>query len=158
MIDLILSNPAILDDLTRFIERIANPTPQFTASIEDAVRVGFAANFASESAGGAPWESLAFETMLDRAVHGFPAAHPILVRTGDYRASFVDRQNPDAYSEYVVTGDGWTLEIGSSDSRVQDLEGGTQRIPARPATMLSSDAENNVFATIERLISQLENS
>lgn len=158
MIDLILSNPAVLDDLTRFVDRLSNPTPQFTAQIEDAVRAGFAQNFATESAGGDPWEQLAFDTMLDRVVKGFPAAHPILVRTGDYRASFTDRQNSNAFMEFTATDDGWTMDIGSSDGRVEELEGGTRIIPARPAAVLSPDAENNVFAVLERLILQLENS
>lgn len=158
MIDLTLSNSAVLDDLARFVDRLSNPTPQFTAQIEDAVRAGFAENFATESAGGTPWEQLAFDTMLDRVVHGFPAAHPILVRTGDYRASFTDRQDANAFMEFAATGDGWTMDIGSSDSRMEELEGGTRLIPARPAAVLSTTAQNNVFAVLERLITQLENS
>ena len=158
MIDLILTNPAVLDDLTHFVDRITNPTAQITSQIEDAVRAGFAENFANESAGGVAWEELAAYTMLDRLNKGFPAAHPILVRTGDYRASFVDSGDPDALSDYFVTGDGWALKIGSNDSRVDDLEGGTSgppTIPARPATILSAASENNVFDVIERLLASL---
>jgi phage gpG-like protein len=156
MITLTLSNPAILDDLARFIDKLSNPTPQITNRIEDAVRVGFAENFATESAGGTPWEQLAPFTNADRVKKGFPAAHPILVRTGDYRDSFTDRNNPDAFMDFAATGDGWAMDIGSSDSRVEELEGGTSRIPARPAAVLSPAAQNNVLDEIERLIISME--
>ena len=156
MITLTLSNPADIDDLARFIDRITAPPPSATRVVEDAVRAGFAQNFASESAGGDPWDQLAFFTMLDRVVKGFPAAHPILVRDGDYRASFVDSGNGDALYEFANTGDGWAMDVGSDDDRVTDLEGGTRRIPARPVTILSDAAENDVAAALERMIVQLE--
>lgn len=156
MIDLILTNPQLTDDLLRLITAISNPPPQTTKQIEEAVRAGFAANFASESAGGSPWPELSIVTIFDRAVHGFPAAHPILVRTGDYRSSFVDSNDPDALSEFFSSGDGWAIEVGSSDSRVEELELGTGRIPARPVTML--DDETNVLAAIEQALIALENN
>lgn len=157
MIDLILTNPAIADDLLRLVAAISNPPSQTTQQIENAVRSGFADNFASESAGGNPWPELAFTTMLDRVLHGFPAAHPILVRAGEYRASFVDSGNPDALYEFFPGGDSWAMEVGSSDSRVEELELGTELIPARPVTVLDTDAENNVIAVIERMLTVLEN-
>lgn len=156
MIDLTLTNPAVLDDLTRFIDRLANPPPSATKPVEEAVRMGFAANFASESAGDAAWDELAFDTILDRIVQGFPGQHPILVRTGDYRSSFVDSGNGDALYEFLNMGDGWVMEVGSSDSRVEELEGGTRRIPARLVTILSDASENNVFAALEQMIIRLE--
>lgn len=156
MINLTLQNPSALDDLTLFIDRLSNPPPSATKSVEDAIRAGFASNFATESAGGTPWEQLSLTTMLDRVIHGFSALHPILVRTGDYRSPFVDSGDGDALMEFFNMGDGWAMDVGSNDDRVSDLEDGTRRIPARPVTILSDASENNVIAALERMIIQLE--
>lgn len=57
--------------------------------------------FASEGAeSGDRWPELAKSTQEERERLGYGAAHPILVRTGELRESFVDRTHPDATSEH----------------------------------------------------------
>lgn len=60
-----------------------------------------AEQFDTEGAhGGSPWPELASSTQFERARQGFGPAHPILVRTGELRDSFLDRTHPDAISEH----------------------------------------------------------
>lgn len=46
---------------------------------------------------GQPWEPLSAATEQFRRVHGFPAAHPINVRTGKMRSFVTDRYDLEAW-------------------------------------------------------------
>ena len=123
-----------LADFLRRLEALGDPTPQAVGVVQAAIRDGFAAVFASEgAAGAAPWAELAEATRRERARLGYPPAHPILVRTGDYRASFVDPGHADHVSEWTSGGGVWTIAEGSSHRLAQYHEQGTSRMPARPA-------------------------
>lgn len=60
-----------------------------------------ARHFDSEGAhGGTPWPDLAVSTQYDRRTQGYPPDHPILVRSGMLRDSFVDPEAPGSISEH----------------------------------------------------------
>jgi len=133
--------------------RLANPPAALASMVADVIRDGFAANFASERAGnGAPWATLAARTQAERARLGFPPEHPILVRTGDYRRSFVDAADPDHIEESATTGDRWTLAVGSRDYRVAWHELGTGIMPARPALEMDQAHQERIAQALEAMI------
>lgn len=152
------------ESLVNFVKAIVNPGQNEKRAIEEAVRAGFAENFANESSGdGEKWNPLAGRTNADRQRRGFPTEHPILVRAGGYRASFTVMGAPNSLSEVESTGSDWTLHVGSSDERRILEKGGTTIIqgkqvyvPPRPATILSDQAESNIASVIERVIAQIE--
>ncbi|MCL6454369.1 MAG: hypothetical protein K6T78_12225 [Alicyclobacillus sp.] len=58
---------------------------------------------------GPGWRPLALSTQRDRVRHGYPAEHPILVRTGALKASLTDGTAPGAiYEVYPLE-----LKLGS---------------------------------------------
>lgn len=118
--------------------------------VAGAIRIGFAENFGSESAGGAGWAPLARATVLDRIRHGYPGAHPILHRTGAYARSFILENHPAHIS--LATFDGRRLVIteGSQDYRAIWHENGTINMPARPVTRLSETSRRRIYDTIRR--------
>ncbi len=152
------------ESLIQFVKAIVAPGQNEKRVIEEAVRAGFAENFANESSGdGSSWAALAPRTNVDRQRRGFPTVHPILARTGGYRASFTVMGAPNSLSEVESSSDGWTLYVGSSDRRRILEKGGTTiiqgkqvYIPPRPVTLLSDQAESNIASVIERVIAQIE--
>lgn len=136
--------------LIAFVTTLHNPPRRMTRNVGEAVREGFADNFADESSGAGGWAQLAPSTVEDRIRQGFPGAHPILERTGDYRRSFVDEGDPDhIHRVRVLAMQGWEMEEGSNDPRVAWLEGGTTTIPPRPVTILTRGAERRVYETLD---------
>lgn len=144
-----------LHDLNEFLQRLTDlgdPPPHAVESVQDAIRAGFAQVFASEGAAGeAPWAQLAEATQRERQRLGFPPAHPILVRTGDYRASFTDAGHADHISEWSAGAGVWRIAEGSSHPLAQFHELGTSRMPARPATRLGAQLEAQIGAALDQL-------
>lgn len=132
-------------ELLGFLRRMREPDAEVVEGLGEAVREGFAENFAGERAGtGKAWNPLAPSTVRERLRLGFPGEHPILVRTGKYRESFLSRSDDDHLHRLQVAAGGWTVEEGSTDTRVPWLEGGTVTIPERPVMILSREAEDRL--------------
>ena len=152
------------ESLVNFVKAIIAPGQNEKRSIEEAVRAGFAANFNNESSGnGNDWKPLAPKTNADRRKRGFPTTHPILVRTGSYRASFTVPGSANSLVEEESTGSEWTMYVGSSDNRrilefggITIIDDHEVYVPPRPATILSDQAESNIASVIERVIAQIE--
>jgi len=152
------------ESLVDFVKAIVAPGQNEKRAIEDAVRAGFAENFNNESSGNNQrWKPLAGRTNADRSRRGFPTEHPILVRTGGYRASFTVMGATNSLSEVESTGSDWTLYVGSSSNRhilefggTTIIQGKQVYVPPRPATLLSDQAESNIASVIERVIAQIE--
>ena len=91
--------------LDEFLDRLENIPRRMAAQdepIRAAIRRGFLLNFERESAGNGPgWAALAEATNDERQRLGYPREHPILVRSGSYKASFVDA-NAEGHVEAVV--------------------------------------------------------
>lgn len=152
------------EDLLKFVKAIVAPGQNEKRAIEDAVRAGFAENFNNESGGNnRRWKILAPLTKVDRRRRGFPVEHPILVRTGGYRASFTVSGSSNSLVEEESTGSEWIMYVGSSDKRrileyggITTIQGRQVYVPPRPATILSDQAESNIASVIERVIAQIE--
>lgn len=138
------SNQTEYAAIDRMVTRLLRPTRQQLAPVQEAIREGFNENFITESAGGTPWDQLAFDTVVERVLLGFPGAHPILQRTGNYRSSFVDGINADHISEIDYRLGEISLFEGSNDDRVPLLELGAGRVPARPVLEMSHRSIDNI--------------
>lgn len=128
--------------LTEFFERLeraANPTDQDLAPVAQVIRDGFARNFDEERSAAGHWAALAPRTVIERRRLGFGPEHPILVRTGEYAATWLDPDHPDHVGEIWRTGRGFLrISEGSMDERAEYLEEGTAIMPARPVAPLQA--------------------
>lgn len=139
------------------IEAIMNLGRRERHKIAEAVRLGFAWNFAHESAGGEPWAPLAPMTVGIRRSLGFAGEHPILQRTRELKLSLVDESHPfHYYHEEDQQGD-ILMELGSLDDRFPLLHAGGftedgHPVPARPMTLLGIEAIDRLRDTIEYVL------
>ena len=147
-------NPFV--DLDAFIKRLERPGNAEQRKVFDAIAQGFQRNFTAEGSAGGKWRALAPSTVIDRQRRGFAGQHPILVRTGALRASFVQRGG-DHVEEFQATATGWRMTAGSQSKIGFFQEFGTSRgIPPRPITPLTGDAEERIINTINYMIAQAE--
>ena len=92
--------------------------------VSDVLRDEMTSVFDAEGPG---WAPLAIATQADRVKHGFPAAHPILNRTGALRAS-LESQGGDHIEEINPLSMVWGTRVPYADAHQE----GTARMPARP--------------------------
>ena len=132
--------------------RLTSPRVSDLRPVQQAIRDGFADNFTHERSRGGVWPALAASTARDRERKGYGAYHPILVRTGDYRDSFVNAANPDHVSKIERRSGSLRIYEGSNDYRVIWHELGTRFMPARPVLPLSSSAEQNLAIALRNMV------
>ena len=142
-----------VDEFLRRVEELRQPPPEALRPIQDVIRATFAANFASESGDGQKWAALAPMTVRQRERLGYPGQHPILVRTGEYKRSFIEGEHPQHFSESEIAGGVWRVEEGSTDPRGDQLEYGDFRTPPRPVTRPGARGENEIATVLEFLFS-----
>lgn len=139
------------------LRRLRRPLPELTEPLAEVVRAGFQQNFEQErEGGGRAWNPLAPSTVRERIRLGFPGKHPILVRTGRYKRSFLEAGR-DHIARRKRTATGWEMEEGSRDYRAAWLEEGTRNIldsdwfhiPPRPVTKLGPEVEGRLTETFE---------
>lgn len=124
--------------------------------IRERIAEGFGRNFDDQRSGaGVPWAPLRPSTMRDRLLHGFPKDRPILQRTGDYRDTLENLDNPDHYSLARATDGTLILEEASNSPLYGKHEGGEFKIPARPAGELSRESERLLGQTVDEVITRL---
>ena len=143
-----------IEHLLKRVDALRQPAPADYAPIQDAIRLGFAMNFDAEQGNDQPWAPLAKRTEDQRQALGYPRAHPILVRSGDYKRSFTDADDPDHISEEEAGAGLWRLSEGSADYRAGTLEFGNERTPPRPVTILGRSGENRLETVLGELFSQ----
>jgi len=148
------------DTLIDFVNRVENPGSGERAKVATAVTRGFADNFSNEQSGdGRKWEPLANWTVQERRSLGFAGEHPILVRSGRYRASWVQPGAPDHVEVFERTGTGWLMAVGSEDERVEELSEGRSGIlfpmPARPVLPLSLKAEAGLGDVLDFVVDEI---
>lgn len=143
-------------ELVRVLETITlRIDGQAQDDIQTAVTDGFARNFEREGGPHGAWAQLSPMTQRDRSMKGFPPAHPILQRTGDYRAALTNPHHPDHYHQVRYSGHVFVQEEGSNHRHLDLLEGGGGRVPARPATELDGQAEAQLGVTLDRVLDRL---
>lgn len=144
-----------VDELAAFFESLNSPTANMQTAVGDVVRSLFERRFDNE---GPSWVGLARATQLDREEQGYNPLHPILERTGEYKMSFIDRGAIDNIENLITRQTGWTLELGSSDWRVAELEGGRSEptfMPSRPVTLLGDREEDEIGDVLDRMFRQM---
>ena len=82
-----------------------------------------------DTEGQPPWAPLAPFTMMDRRRLGFPAEHPILFRTGSFKASFLAH---GIVNHISLGGSSFMLRFGTNDPRFLKHQEGTMFVPTRP--------------------------
>lgn len=137
--------------LFRILVKLERPTASALLNIERSVREGFRDNFAGQMRGdNVPWASLAPRTQRERAARGYGATAPILVRSGAYRASWVDAPGWRQVVSNTGRG-GWTMSVSSSHPYVETHELGDagRNVPARPVRYLGTPSERRIAAAID---------
>lgn len=155
MFTLQLDGKSDFSDLERLIDKISRPGNGQTRMIADGIRQRFQENFTRQGSGAGRWAPLAPATRLDRQRRGYAGSSPILVRSGDYRQSFVGRGG-DNHERIWQSTVGLTVEVGSNDRRGSWLERGTSKMPARPVTLFDDGQENALTQIIDYVVGQIE--
>lgn len=139
-----------LDEELVWIQRVAHPTQQSLQGVGDTIRGLFAENFDREGNGSGAWVPLARSTQRERQRLGYPPSHPILVRRGAYRDSFVRAGAPGNVDEF----DGDTYYAGSDDYRVGFHESEAPRtlIPARRVIDFDSMQQDQIGESLDRWV------
>lgn len=150
-----LRTDAKFDDVERLIDKISRPGNGQTRAIVDGIKQRFQENFTRQGSGAGRWAPLAPSTREQRRAQGYAGASPILVRSGNYRQSFVGRGG-DSYERVWQSPLGLTIEAGSDDSRGRWLELGTSRMPARPVTLLDDAQESRLVDLLDFVVGQIE--
>lgn len=115
---------------TRFFDSVMEKLPE---AVEDIVANIIAEVFEAEG-GWNEWTALAEYTEKERVRLGYYPRHPILVREGTYRGSFIDFNSPFYVSEHESTVEGSFIHrIGTSNPLFPYHEQAI-RIPKRAAT------------------------
>lgn len=167
------------DALIEFVNRVENPGSGERAKVATAITRGFAENFSTEGgAAGQPWPVLAPRTVAVRQRLGWAGEHPMLVRTGSYRASWVESGAPGHVELFEKTGAGWLMDVGSEDERARILnEGGVTDIapwqigrdgqyhfvggaravyvPPRPVNDLGAKAESGLGDVLDFVVDEI---
>jgi hypothetical protein len=138
------------------------------------IREGFRANFLQEGSSGGGWRRLASRTVYEREelmhsegflglgqgglVAGFSPQHPILQRSGQYMASWVNLGHHDHGRSDVSFGNvSRLIAEGSDDYRAEALSmgdivsGGT--LPPRPVHHIGGLYEESIRAKIDAMLS-----
>ena len=150
-----LTTNAKFDELERLIDKISRPGAGETRKIADGIRQEFQRNFTTQSSGFGRWAGLAQSTVTQRRQLGYSGERPVLVRSGGYRASFVQRGG-DNHESIQTTGFGLVIDVGSNDRRAIFHERGTRNMPQRSVTMLTDDSENRLARIVDFVVEQIE--
>lgn len=141
-----------IDRMLHQLEELSRPPADAIEPVQQAIRIAFDRMFQSEgAAGGQPWAQLAPYTIKERIRLGFFGAHPILERTGKYRASFAEPDSPNHYSSAEISAGRWMIEEGSTDPRADLLEYGDSRTPPRPVTIIGEEGESRLTLILDEM-------
>jgi len=150
-----LTTKDTFDDAERLIDRITRPGNGNSRKLADGIRQQFQANFTRQGSGAGAWAPLAPATVAQRRAQGYAGQRPILVRSGDYRRSFLERGG-DNHERIWQSAVGLSVEVGSDDYRARELELGTSRIPARPVTILDDNQDESLVRLIDYMVNEIE--
>lgn len=153
-------NPASQKELDNTLLRWSALTESLIAPMYrqggDVIVEAFEENFIE---GDSWWHSLAERTQAERMAQGFQAEHPILVRTGSFLASVIDRRHPLHFEQVTVGGGGFQIDFGSDDPRFEILhQGGNNAegnyVPPRPFLFLGGPQEARLHATLSAIVTE----
>lgn len=153
MFDLILPDDAF-SEFEQFFYAVLSPSVREQRQVDRAVRRGFAKVFGNQG-GAVGWQPLAEATVAERILLGYPGRRPILIRTGDYSQSFTQDGHPDHVFRVSRANSAVEFQVGSAEERVQWLEYGTTRMPARPVVDLDDRTEAEVLNGLDEVYDRL---
>ena len=138
--------------LRSFLKALEKPTESEKSAVSKAVRAEFGSNFSNESSGSGSWRRLADRTNRERKALGFSQAHPILVRNGEYKRSFLE-STPNN-EEVSTIPEGYRMEYGSEHDLVRYHEGfiaPRPYMPERSVMNLTSTSESRLATTLDAI-------
>ena len=140
-----------LDALARVLVGIGDG--EYTR-IHEAIAHAFFQNFEDESSGGFAWRSLAPRTQAEREALGHDPHHPILVREGDYKESWVNIHHPLHIADHGAFAGTQVIIEGSKDPRVPTLSGGdwVLNVPPRPVEEIDDTGMERILDVIFDII------
>jgi hypothetical protein len=130
------------------IQQLTTPPAPLVSAIQQAICEEFERNFTSEADAGLSWPRLSEVTIRIRLAQGFGAG-PILVRTGDYKRSWVDPTHPAHVHELRQSSSHWSVEEGSEHAFTAKHELGEGKTPARPARNVTVAGEERISRVID---------
>jgi len=110
---------------------------EFPVVVENTV-ARIIANVFEEEGSQNQWEPLDISTQRERSRLGYDPEHPILVREGTYKGSFIDFDSPFYVTEHVETPTGYVHRIGTSNP-IFPFHEQAVRIPVRAVTPIGDD-------------------
>jgi hypothetical protein len=131
------------------IQQLAIPPAPLVSAIQQAICEEFERNFTSESDAGLSWPRLSEVTIRIRLAQGYGAG-PILVRSGDYKRSWVEPTHPQHVHELRQSSSHWSVEEGSEHAFTAKHELGDGRTPARPVSHVTVAGEERISRVIEQ--------
>lgn len=138
------------------LQRVSNLEPAwkgFTDSrgvrvpgVEKILRESVRERFSKEGRPQFPWPSLAESTAQDRIRHGFPAYHPILIRTGELMDSLILKSHP---SHIYKTTAKW-MDFGTRDHKAvfHQSPAARKKLPRRPMLFIDKIDVTKVLSTL----------
>jgi hypothetical protein len=132
-----MEGEVLVDRLVKGVEsRMANVMPAWPAVVRQFREIMTFAFFTEGGSTGAKWPELAATTQADRARKGFPAAHPILRRTGKLERSLVTGGEGS-----ILKPSPTRLEIGTEVSYFPYHQSNRPRakLPRRAPVLLTAD-------------------
>jgi hypothetical protein len=144
-----------------FQEVLARPMRALELLLKEAPRIVDAHIFSYVSAtfdmeGSPAWAQLAALTKWNRQMLGFPAAHPILFRTGSFKSALIDKSSPHHVVEQMhiggLGGNGLRIRVGTNDPRFIEHQEGTPHMPARPVVPNNEAAKTAFSKGLESLL------
>lgn len=130
------------------IQQLSTPPAEMVSAIQQAICEEFERNFTSESDAGLSWPRLSEVTIRIRLAQGYGAG-PILVRTGDYKRSWVDPTHPAHVHELRQSSKHWSVEEGSEHAFTAKHELGDGKTPARPASHVTVAGQERISRVID---------
>lgn len=129
------------------IKDVSPAAPAVFAVFRDLARQAFESEGATTDAG--PWAPLAKSTEADRVRQGYPAAHPILQRSGVLYRSVAEKSG-----DTIEVANGNYMAIGSAVPYIvyHQSTAARTRIPRRPVVALTEDNKHVLLRPIRRYI------
>ena len=150
----LIPDPDTFNEIEQWLYAVLSPSIREQRQVDRAVRRGFAKVFGNQG-GAVGWQPLAEATVAERLRMGYPGRRPILIRTGEYSQSFTQDGHPDHVFRVSRANSAVQFEVGSAEERVQWLEYGTTRMPARPVVDLDDRTESEILNGLDDIYDRL---
>jgi phage gpG-like protein len=125
------------------LKRVKNFKP-LAKPIDWVLRKNVEKHFRGEGTHKKKWAALAPSTQADRILHGYPAAHPILVRSGALKRSWLDR----GHGKHILESTRKYIDFGTKVPYAIYHQTGTRKMKARKMVLADKGTLNQIVRFI----------